>query len=449
MPYDDTIAAIATPPGAGGVAIVRISGPDSHQVLADLFVPARVGRWRPFRMRYGRIIDANGTVLDDGLAVTMRAPRSFTGEDAAEVSCHGGPLVVQLVLARALACGARLAEPGEFTLRAFLNGRMDLAQAEATLDVIAARTADGLQLARAQLGGRLSHELHQIREALLAPLALVTAQIDFPEDDVPTAAIDAPLASAQAGIARLLAGADQGIITRQGARAVIIGLPNAGKSSLLNALLRNDRAIVTPIAGTTRDTLEETADIGGVPVVLVDTAGFAASDDPIEQLGIARSHQALAAADLALLVVDATQPIGADVTQIAALAGPKPLLLVYNKADLLADTPPAPPFAVSTQVLVSAATGGGIADLAARVAALLLGGGAPAERLVTRPRQRDALRRAADALAAAQGGVLAAAPIELIAEDLTAALAALGEITGDGVGDDLLAEIFSRFCIGK
>ncbi|NJL05345.1 MAG: tRNA uridine-5-carboxymethylaminomethyl(34) synthesis GTPase MnmE, partial [Chloroflexaceae bacterium] len=256
-------------------------------------------------------------VVDEALLTYMRAPHSFTCEDVIELSCHGGAMPVQRTLALALAGGARLAEPGEFTLRAFLNGRIDLSQAEATLDVIRAQTSTSLALAQAQLGGWLAQTIRTIRADLLNSLAYLTATLDFPEDEIEVADITPDLERSLAAVQQLLATADQGQIYRQGARAALVGRPNAGKSSLLNALLRHERAIVTPIAGTTRDTLEETANIGGIPVVLIDTAGITASDDPVEQIGVARSHAALAAADLVLLVLDSTQPVSPEAAAIA------------------------------------------------------------------------------------------------------------------------------------
>ena len=337
MLYDDTIAAIATPPGEGGIGIVRLSGPEALPILERIFVPARWGGWRPFQMRYGRVIGHGGATVDEALAVFMRAPASFTAEDVVEISCHGGPLVLSRVLAQALACGARLAEPGEFTMRAFANGRIDRAQAEATLDIIKAKTEAGLALAQDQLGGWLSGEVRRIREALLGPLAYVTALVDFPEDEVEPQDVAGPLREGLLALERLLATADQGIVYRQGARLALVGCPNVGKSSLLNGLLRADRAIVTAIPGTTRDTLEETANLGGIPVVLVDTAGIAETDDPVERLGVARSRAALAAADVALLVLDASQPPTDADAAIAALTEDKPTIAVLNKIDLLAE----------------------------------------------------------------------------------------------------------------
>lgn len=455
MIYDDTIAAIATPPGEGGVGLVRLSGPAALAIAATIFRPLRPGPLRPYRLRYGHVVSPDGTVVDEALCAFMRAPRSFTREDVVEISCHGGSLPVQLTLGAALAAGARLARPGEFTLRAFLNGRIDLTQAEATLDVIRAQTTAALALAQAQLGGWLAHEVRRIRADLLEVLAYLTALVDFPEDEVPAQAIDPPLRTGLAAIERLLAGAAQGIVYRQGARAALVGRPNVGKSSLLNALLRVERAIVTPIPGTTRDTVEETANLAGIPVVLIDTAGIRASSDQIEQLGIERSRQALANADLALLVLDATLPLGPDDHAIADLTNEKPTIVVWNKADgcdyLLASPPPPPCRALAT-LATSATTGIGIEALVNTIAQTLLGGVVPAAgdaHLVSSPRHRDALERAAIHLRNVLTSWESGQPADLLAGDLMLALNALGEIIGLIVGDDLLDIIFARFCIGK
>lgn len=461
MLYDDTIAAIATPPGEGGIGIVRISGRDALKILERIFVPVRPGRWKPYQMRYGRVVDQNGAVVDEALAVFMRGPRSFTAEDTAEISVHGGPLVVERVLQQALAAGARAAAPGEFTMRAFLNGRIDLAQAEATLDIITARTTTALALAEAQLGGWLSQELHRIRDLLMDPLAYCTALVDFPEDEVDPQDIETPLTAAVQALDALVASAQHGIIYRQGARAALIGRPNAGKSSLLNALLRVDRAIVTPIPGTTRDTLEETASLGGVPVVLTDTAGIVESDDPVERLGVARSRQAVRLADLALLVVDVSLPVADDDREIVALTEEKRTILTLNKIDLIdadrsliaarqREYEQIRGKAFDAMVTVSALTGQGLDELGATVARLLLGAPIAADgRLVTNARHRDALARAADHARDALTGFQQGVSPDLLAVDLTAAINAIGEVTGESVGEDLLHAIFSRFCIGK
>jgi tRNA modification GTPase len=456
MMYDDTISAIATPPGEGGIGIVRLSGPATIEIASQLFRPLKPGPLRSYRLRYGHIIDpASGDVVDEVLAAPMFAPYSFTREDVVEFSCHGGALPLQRTLELTLHAGARLAQPGEFTMRAFLNGRIDLTQAEATLDVIRAQTSTGLALAQAQLGGWLAHEVRRLRADLLDALAGITVTLDFPEDDVEPPDISPTLQRSLQALDRLLASAEQGIIYRQGARAALVGRPNVGKSSLLNLLLRADRAIVTAVPGTTRDTLEEAVNLGGIPVVLIDTAGMTESADPVERLGVERSRSALAGADLALLVLDSSQPVGSADEQIAALTLEKPTLLVWNKADQHGAAAPTlrleHPHLLGS-VTTSAATGSGLATLAQAIADALLGSGSIAANdthLVTNPRHRDALSRAAALLRIVEAGWHTGTTPDLVAGDLTAALNALGEITGDVVGEDLLDTIFSRFCIGK
>lgn len=455
MLYTDTIAAIATPVGEGGVGIVRLSGPDALSSLQRIFTPMRGGRrFKPQMLRYGRIIDAEGQTVDEAMAVYFKAPRSYTREDVVEIHCHGGALPLRRTLELALSYGARLAEPGEFTLRAFLNGRIDLAQAEATLDLIQARTQTGLQLALDQLGGRLSRQVQQARSDLIGALAYLTALVDFPEDDVPEQEVLQPLRSALAQVEQLYRGADQGILYRYGARAVLVGRPNAGKSSLLNALLQVERAIVTPVAGTTRDTLEETANLGGVPVVLIDTAGITETADPVERIGVERSRRALASADVVLLVLDRCAPLTEEDLRIAALTHGRPTIAVYNKADLPAQLDPAPLLAshptIRAESTTSAALGQGLSELGAAVAQTLLGNTPlTGETLVTNPRHRESLSRSVDHLRSAVAALELNVPVDLVAIDVTAAVQVLGEVTGESVGEDLLSTIFSRFCIGK
>ncbi|GAA5529962.1 tRNA uridine-5-carboxymethylaminomethyl(34) synthesis GTPase MnmE [Herpetosiphon gulosus] len=454
MLYADTIAALATPPGVGGVGIIRISGPQSLAIAQALIKPRRKGIWRSYQMRYGHVLDEHGQVVDEVLAVFFKGPRSFTGEDILEIHCHGGPLPLRRTLTLALAHGARLANPGEFSLRAFANGRIDLVQAEATLDVIEAQTNLGLSLALDQLGGGLSRDLRTLREQLMYPLAYVTALTDFPEDDVPSEELQQPLQQAQSLLSQLLAGADQGVVVREGARAALVGRPNAGKSSLMNALLRTERAIVTAIPGTTRDTLEETANLGGIPVVLIDTAGITETDDLVERIGVERSRAALSKADLVLLLIDGSQPLSPEDLVIAQLTHERPTIVIATKADLgqhadltvLTQTHPK----LRGSIAISSQASTGLDYLGTMVAEQLLGGLPLSDaRLVTNPRHREALRRANAALEQAIQGLREGRPVDLIAIDLHEAIASLGEITGETVEHDLLNMIFSRFCIGK
>jgi tRNA modification GTPase len=355
-----------------------------------------------------------------------------------------------------LRAGARMAEAGEFTLRAFVNGRLDLAQAEAVLDIIRAQTRPALDAALGQLGGRLSDEVRAARAILLAALAHIEASLDFPEDDVPAPNVQPQLAQAAAILARLLDSARAGIIYRQGLRCAIVGRPNVGKSSLLNALLGTERAIVTPIAGTTRDTVEETAAIAGIPIVLVDTAGInAATNDPVELIGIERSRRAYASADLVLLVLDASQPLTeADGEIIAALYETQErLIIALNKSDLSLqlDEDKLQDMLPNAAIVHTVAISGHPAALEQAIVKAALGGVQPLAAnapLVTSVRHRDALARAADRVAAAQSAA-GSVPPDLLAGDIRAALNALGEITGETVGEDLLDQIFSKFCIGK
>ena len=446
---DDTIAAIATPVGSGGIGIVRLSGPEARAILARILTRAVV----PLRLTYGHVVDpASGETVDEVLAAYMPAPRTYTRQDVVEIDCHGGPVPLRRVLDLCLAHGARLAGPGEYTLRAFLNGRIDLAQAEAVADMVAAQTDAGLRMAVAQLDGRLSDRIQAVRARLLDALAWVEASIDFDEDEVPPHEIEGDLQFAEQRLSDLLSGAERGIVTRQGIRTAIVGQPNVGKSSLLNALLRVDRAIVTPIPGTTRDTLEETLNLHGIPLVLVDTAGIRADTrDLAEDLGVARSRAALAQADLALVVVDANRAVDDGDRAIAALAGIKPAIVAINKTDLPVRADAHGLLPGAPMVEISALTGAGIDDLERAIEAVIFSGQVVASdaALVSSPRHRDVLRRAHEDVATAAEAQRAGMPLDFVSIGLRAAVNALGEITGETVTDTLLETIFSRFCIGK
>jgi tRNA modification GTPase len=422
-----------------------------------------VGEWESHRLVFGKVRDPRtGEALDEALAVLMRAPHSYTREDVVEIDCHGGTVPVQAVLGLCLREGARMAEPGEFTLRAFLNGRLDLAQAEAVLDVVQARTGEGLRLAVEQLGGGLSARVKGIRAKLLHTRAHLEATIDFPEDDVPPADVTPELEDSLTDLRALIAGASTGIVLRQGVRTALVGRPNAGKSSLLNALLRAERAIVTPIPGTTRDTLEETVNVRGVPLVLTDTAGLRGDEqtgDDIERIGMVRTRRVLEATDLALVVFDGSQQLTAE--EVALISDVKSVvrnmwMVVVTKSDL--------PRVLNERTLrqvvgegveivsASAIVEGGTDELEEALAALVLSGKAvprPGDATVTSVRHRDALRRAEEHVEAAIESSREGRPAAFVAVDLHSALNALGEITGETVGEDLLDEIFRNFCIGK
>ena len=444
--YDDTIAAIATPIGEGAIGVVRLSGPDSLVLAGKVFS----GRLSHRYMSRGRIVDPDdGSVLDEVMATCMLAPNSYTCEDTVEIYGHGGPVPLQAVLEALLRCGARAAGSGEFTLRAFLNGRIDLTQAEAVLDVIEAKTDASLRVAMNGLQGGLSQRIKEARTAILEVLAYLTARIDFPDDDVPLEDPLPAIRDAASAVRQLLSAADTGIVYRHGVRVAIVGRPNVGKSSLLNRLLDQERAIVTPIAGTTRDTVEEVANIDGIPFVLVDTAGLTDTSDPVEHLGIERSRKALAQADLVLLVLDSSQPLTDQDIDLIGRLPDKGAVTVANKSDLpdVAD----PSIVPSSAVRASMITGEGLDELRERMVEVALNGKSlgSGEVLVSNARHKAALESTATHLASAENALTQGLPDDFVTIDLTAALTALGEITGETVTEDLLHTIFSRFCIGK
>ncbi|HEY7350116.1 MAG TPA: tRNA uridine-5-carboxymethylaminomethyl(34) synthesis GTPase MnmE [Ktedonobacterales bacterium] len=490
---NDTIAAIATPPGIGGVGIVRVSGPEALAIARRIF--RRSGKhqdaadWQPesHRLYYGHAIQPRtGQTLDEALLAFMRGPHSYTAEDVVEIQGHGGPLVLRRILDAALSEGARLANPGEMTLRAFLNGRIDLAQAEAVMDVIGARTDESLSLALAQLRGRLSEQVQAARQDTLGALAQIEASIDFPDDvSAPEPErLRASIEAAAGRVARLLAGAEQGRLYREGLRVAIIGRPNVGKSSLLNALLRAERAIVTPIAGTTRDTVEEYANVRGIPVQLIDTAGINETSDPIEQIGVQRSRAAARAADLVLLVLDASEPLnerdeavsaalhalgfgrsdpalqdearGHPASEADGARAGRPVIVVLNKSDLpqrLAEREATVHWPDAPVVRTSMITQDGLEALEEQMRAQALAGqvrrASDEEALVTNTRHRDALRRTAEHLSGALETLQQGLPFDFVAIDLHGAANALGEITGETATEDLLERIFHDFCLGK
>ena len=462
-----TIAAIATPAGEGGIGIVRISGSDAAEIASRIF-QRNARSFRPLalqdseshRLFYGKIVDpSNHETIDEVLLAWMAAPHTYTREDTVELSCHGGPVPLRETLRVALEAGARQAEPGEFTLRAFLNGRLDLAQAEAVLNVIGARTSESLRLAVSDLAGDLTRRLAPANAALISLLAYLDASADFPDDEIDTADIDHGLAAAEEALADVAAGSRAGVLLRDGARIALVGRPNVGKSSLLNALLRSDRAIVTPVAGTTRDVIAETVSLAGIPVTLLDTAGIAETEDLVERIGVERSRQALTTAAAIAFVLDGSSSPAAGDLAIARMLADRaedartPVVIVRNKHDLpdQADQEAVLDLLHGYPVIaVSATDGTGLADLESALATALQGS-APSE---ARPalisvRQRAAVDRALRHIRDAQEARSAGIPQDLLATSVRAALHAVGEVTGEQVDEAVLHEIFSRFCIGK
>jgi len=465
----DTIAAISTPPGMGGIGIVRLSGPDAVGIVQRMFVPASAvvgGKYKSHRIIYGQVVNpVDSAVVDEALVSVMLAPKTYTREDVAEINCHGGPVAVKKTLELALLAGARLAEPGEFTRRAFMNGRIDLTQAEAVMDLIASKTEASLAAAVGQLRGGLKEDVEEIREVVVKLLALTELSIDFSEEDVdaaPASELRALGVSALDKIKKLLGTYEEGRILREGLALAIVGRPNVGKSSLLNRLAGKERAIVTDVPGTTRDTVEEFINVGGLPVVVIDTAGIRESSDAIEREGVRRSIEALQKADLALLVIDGSAPLtGEDMALIDRVRGAgggrgAAFIPVVNKSDL-------PPtrnvmdglglgelFGDEKPVLISAKTGAGMEELVGRVREKVLKGGherTPGAAINLR--HKAALAKASEALSRYGRGVDESLSPEFLALELREALDAVGEVVGATTPEDVLNRIFNEFCIGK
>ncbi len=445
---EETICALATPPGTGGIGVIRVSGPQAFSVVDAVSQRPLCAAGKGHTLHRSAVLEADGSVLDDVLLAVFRAPRSYTGEDVVEISAHGSPLILGQILARLLEAGARAARPGEFTQRAFLNGKMDLAQAEAVCDLISAQTRLMHRQARRQSEGRLSRAVAGVRGGILGVLAQIEASIDFPEEvgELNAEQCEKELAEVQRQIADLLATADAGIVTREGLGIVLAGRPNVGKSSLLNALLRSDRAIVTPVPGTTRDVLEETLNLFGVPLRIADTAGLRETEDEVERIGVARTQSSIAGADLVLLVLDAAAGETPEDAALRLSLADRPHLIVWNKWDLSAQAA----LPADGSIALSAFTGWNLEALEAALVQTTLGGAAGSESaLVTQARHKQALQAAFGQIHEAALSLHSGLPADFASIDLRGALASLGMITGETATEDVIAEIFSRFCIGK
>jgi tRNA modification GTPase len=452
----DTIAAISTPLGEAGIGIVRLSGPAAETIARAIFRPRRPrSRLSSHQLYLGHIVAPPEEIIDEVLLTLMRRPRTYTREDVVEIHCHSGLGVLRRILELTLAKGARLARPGEFTLRAFLSGRIDLTQAEAVLEVIQARTEAGLRVAAGHLEGRLGRGLRQTRETLLGLLARVEAALDFPEEtgELPAVTVAGALGPQIEALENLAATYQEGRLLREGLLVVIAGRPNVGKSSLLNSLLARDRAIVTEIPGTTRDLVEEVITLAGVPVRLSDTAGLRPAQDRLEELGIKRTRERLSQADLVLYLVDGSLPLDPEARRDLTELKEKPGLAIINKIDLPQELAE-PDLQEATHlplVKTSALTGAGIDNLKQRIVDLALGGGLnPAGEMVTQARHHQHLRQCLTCLNRGRNLLMASdAPWELVALELREAIRELGEITGQEVGEDILDRIFAEFCWGK
>ncbi|WP_158794842.1 tRNA uridine-5-carboxymethylaminomethyl(34) synthesis GTPase MnmE [Granulicella sp. L60] len=457
----DTIVAISTPPGRGGIGIVRLSGPAARTIAEPLLKLRHP--LAPAQARFAHILDSNGETLDEAVVTWFQSPHSYTSEDVVEIAAHGSPVLLDHLLRQCVAAGARLAEPGEFTQRAFLSGRLDLTQAEAVHDLIESSTLHQARIAAQQLGGSLSRQITPIKEQLIALIAALEAGIDFAEDDIdllPTAQIATQIQAVEAPLQVLEQTFAYGRIVRDGFTLAIVGRPNAGKSSLFNRLLQRDRAIVTATPGTTRDLVTERISLEGIPVELVDTAGLRQATDEAESIGIAKSREAIAEADVVLLVLDATVPLHPeDNATIASLTG-RPLLIARNKHDLTTNQPrtttqetiqsTTPDPMPCTTIETSALTGEGLPELRRAILSRVTQATPNAETaLLTNLRQQQAVSGALRSLAQAQQALTASIPHEMLLLDLYETLRSLDTLTGTTTTDDILNQIFSKFCIGK
>ena len=449
---EDTIAAIATAYGEGGIGIIRISGEDSRDILRKIFT----GKIESRRLSYGKIVDENEHI-DEVLAVYMKGPKTYTGEDVVEINCHGSMVALRKTLALVLSKGARMAEPGEFTKRAFLNGRLDLSQAEAVIDVIKAKSDRSFDVAMSQLEGSLSKRIEKIRQALLDLLVEVTVNIDYPDEDIEIMTYDKArdcLCNIRNMIGELLATSGSGRMIREGIRIAIVGKPNVGKSSLMNCLLRESRAIVTEIPGTTRDTIEEAVSIRNLPVYLIDTAGIRDTDDTVEKIGIEKTKEAFNNADYIILVVDGSRPLTSEDEEIISYVRGRRALVLLNKRDLGAE--------VTVDVIseklpdcdiieAALSKGEGLKEIEDNIESLVYGGqiSQGESLMINNVRHIDLLKQANSAAGDALSLLEIMEPLDIVEIDIRNAYDFLGEIVGDTVSDEIINEVFARFCLGK
>lgn len=455
----DTIAAISTPPGEGGISIIRLSGEEAIPVAQKIFKGKNLEKVASHTINYGHIVNPkNNEEIDEVMTSVMRAPRTYTCEDVVEINCHGGIVTTNQILQLVLSNGARLAEPGEFTKRAFLHGRIDLTQAESVMDLIRAKTDRSMKVALNQLDGNLSHLIRNLRQDILDVLAQVEVNIDYPEyDDVEemtSRILREKAVEVKQHIQQLLTTAKQGKVLREGLATAIVGRPNVGKSSLLNHLLHEDKAIVTDIAGTTRDVIEEYVNVRGVPLKLIDTAGIRETDDKVEQIGVERSRKAIDQADLVMLVLNSSEPLTTEDEELIKVTDGKKRIVILNKTDLpqqldqqrLQELVPVDEIS-TTSILKSE----GVDELEQKIADLFFGGieNSQSTVMVTNARHIALLNQAEESLESVIAGLDSGMPVDLCQIDMTNAWDLLGEITGDSYQDELLTQLFSQFCLGK
>ncbi len=445
----DTIAAIATPVGVGGIGIIRISGSDSVSILKNFFKVRKP--LISHQAVFGKIKSELGEIIDTVLVLYLQSPKSFTGEDTVEIHCHGSPYILNRILELTIKYGARLAAPGEFTKRAFLNGKLDLTQAEAVYDVINSKTSVSLKTATEQMEGKLSGRIKALRLELIRMLSHIEAIIDFPDeiDEVPLKDFSPVIEKCNLAIKELIATSETGKLYREGVKIAIIGSPNVGKSSLLNALLRIDRAIVTDIPGTTRDTLEEYLSIKGIPIQVIDTAGLRHTEDAVEKMGIERSFASIEQAQLVLFVIDGSSDLKSDeIDLLKKLEESKPFILIINKIDLSDNLKI--PNDIKHKVFISARYNRGIEKLEDKIAEVLLAGKTDTSLEINiNNRHQEILYRALESLDKALVTIENNLPIDFLAIDTKAAIVSMGEIIGENVTEEIITEIFANFCVGK